>query len=117
VKACTPTGAGIVDENVELLLPFFDLAGEAIDLLHPPKIGRNGNAFTDPRQFLGQLLARLGAACCDVNLHAIFDLGPGDHLAEPATAAGDDGDLAAQRRALRFSFWSPDHREAETGIG
>ena len=52
---------------------------------------------------LGQLLARFGAACRDVNLHAIFDVGSGDHLAETATATGDDRDLAAHREKL-FDF-------------
>ena len=86
-----------------LLLPLFDLAGEAIDLLHPRKIGGNGDAFADLRQFLCQLLARLGAARRDVNLHAIFDVGSGDHLAETTTATGDDRDLAAHREKL-FDF-------------
>ena len=86
-----------------LLLPLFNLAGETVYFLHPRKIGGHGNAFADRRQFSGQLLARLGAACGDVNLYAIFNVSPGDHFTETTTAAGDDRDLAAHREQL-FDF-------------
>src|SRR3984893_11568589 len=102
-EGCPPTRTGTVDQNVEALLPLLKFAGQACDLFHARKVGRDGDAFADLRQLFCKCLASFGAPRGDIDLGAVFDVGAGDHFAEAATSAGDQGDLPPNREQL-FDF-------------
>jgi len=63
---------------------------QPLDLLHTRKVGRDGNALSEARQFPSERVARLRVPRRDVDLDAVLDIGPSDHFADAPTSAGDE---------------------------
>ena len=88
-----PRGTGVVHQNVERVLPRSYLVGQTPALGLGGEVGGNSDAGPPPRQLVGHLLADLRLARGDVDLHPGIHVALGDHLADAAAAAGDQGGL------------------------
>ena len=94
-KRCAPGGAGIVDEDVETaVLSGDDLVGQSAALVLGGEISGQRDAFADGAELGGDLIADRCLARRHVDLGASFDEATGDHEADTAGTAGDEGDLA-----------------------
>ena len=91
-----PGGAGVVHQDVELVLFRRQAGGKGLDAAHLREVGRQGDA--GPAIGLGQALgggvADVRLARGDVDLGARCQEARSDHLADAARTAGDQGDLA-----------------------
>ncbi|MCY1282394.1 hypothetical protein D9M70_312320 [compost metagenome] len=91
-----PGGAGVVDQDVQLADLSRQLRRQG---LHPGFAGQVGGdpvAFAQGAQLGGGLRAGLGIAGADIDPGAGLDETLGDHLADAAGAAGDQGGTAFQ---------------------
>ena len=91
-----PGGAGVVHQDVELVLLLRQPGGEGLDAAHLGQVGRQRDAgpAIGRSQSLSGGVADIGLARGDVDLGARGQEARGDHLANAARAAGDQGDLA-----------------------
>src|SRR5690606_21482031 len=96
-----PGGAGVVDQDIELRLQAGQALGQRLHALHRRDVLRQGDANAAVLRELGRrLVAGARLARGDVDLRALGDEAGGDHLADAARAAGDQGDAALQREEI-----------------
>ena len=92
----TPVGTGVVDQRVDALLTRRQGGGERLDALDGAEIGRNGVHLAVRAQLLDRGVEVGLLAAADVDPDAAADESFRDHLADAASATGDDGDLTGQ---------------------
>src|SRR5690606_40740898 len=85
-------GPCVVDEDMEGLLPLLKRRRQGVDAVEGGEISHQGQAGAEGRQLGGDPGAGLGIAADDVGPGAVGHQAPGDHVADAAGAAGDQGD-------------------------
>ena len=91
--------AGVVDQHVDAAELAHGLLDHARAVLGLGDVGGDGDAAAAERlDALGGLLEPLGAAGADRDVGAGFGEAGGERGAEPGGGAGDDGDLAVERK-------------------
>ena len=90
----SPDRARVVHEDVEVVFTGLDLVGESLALGLGGEVGRQGSARAVLGELLGERVTDLGLARGDIDLGAGIDEAASDHLADAATPAGDQYDLA-----------------------
>src|SRR4051812_803127 len=94
-KILAPGGAGVVDEDVERRLVLGVRRDQRLHALRIGNVGRQRHAGAEGRQLTRRGVARLGLARGDVNgARARLQEAGGDHAADAARAAGDEGSAA-----------------------
>jgi hypothetical protein len=91
-----PGGPGVVDEDVQLVLPLAHRGGQPDALLLAGQVGRDRPHLPERREPLDGGVPGLGLAGADVDARPGLEEAAGHHQADPAGAAGDHGDLAGQ---------------------
>ena len=89
-----PGGAGVVDQDVEVVDPGGHLLGQQAAVGLGGQVGRDADAGALGRQLGGHLGAGLGLARGDGHDGPGLDEAFGDHPADAPGAAGDQGGLA-----------------------
>ena len=92
----TPGRAGVVDQDVQLVLALAHLGGQPPALLLAGEVGGDGDDLPVRRQLGDGGVAGLGLAGADVDARAGLQQAARHHQADAAGAAGDDGDLAGE---------------------
>ncbi len=96
-----PGGAGVVDQNVEGVLPRRQLVGQPPALGLGGQVGRNPDAGALLGELGRDLRHHVGLAGRDVDLDAGIDEALGDHLADAAGATGDQRRLPGNVEEVR----------------
>ena len=91
-----PGGAGVIDQDIQLADVVRQLRRQVLHAFFAGQVGGDAVAGAQGRQLGGSLGAGLGIAGADINRGAGFDKGLGDHQADAAGAAGDQGGAALQ---------------------
>ncbi len=105
-----PTGAGVVDQDVELRFAGRKLAGDTAAFFDRREIGRNGNASAVRREFGCDAVANVRFARRDVNVGAGLDVRARDHQADAPGAACDQRSFAGNGEKIFYDRGT--HREA-----
>ncbi len=95
-QRCAPTGAGVVHQDIQPRAESAERLRQAPGTGFAGKVGGDRLAVAVGREACGGVGAGLCVTCADEDAGAGFEKTLGDHLADAAAAAGDQGDATGE---------------------